>query len=343
VLRDLARFYIGTADFARAAQVGQEILSLADSQDDAGMRVDGHLLAGLGLFGSGDLRGILEQLDLAIAAFESPGYRARRFRVGTDPRVSCLTTSAFVLWLLGHPDQAVARADRAVALGSTLDPYSHAYGLYHSGFLHLWRSEPELVRERARQLLRLVADRDFPVWRALGTCLAGAANTLLGESADGLAQIFDGMEQYRGTGAPPAFWPYLRFVRAAALAGAGRTAEALATVDEILKAGIDPTDAVQLQLLKGDLLLARGETPASAEALYRLGLEGARAAGAAMLELQAQTRLRRLSRGRGEAGDGAELREVYERFTEGFATRDLLEARALLDAGDGTGDASDPV
>ncbi len=185
----------GRADFERVALVGLEILRLADSHDDAGMRVDGHLLAGSDLMSVGDLPGALEQLDRAIQSFESPSYRARRFRVGTDPRESCLTTSAFLLWLLGHPDRAVVRADRAVALGATLDPYSHAYGLFHSGFLHLWRSEPHVVAERALQLLHLVSDRDFPVWRALGTCLAGAAKTLLGDTADGLAQIFDGVEQ----------------------------------------------------------------------------------------------------------------------------------------------------
>ena len=49
-----------------------------------------------------------------------------------------------------------------------------------------------------------------------------------------------------------------------------------------------------------------------------------------MVELQAETRLLRLHRARGETDDGAALRAVYDRFTEGFETRDLVEARALL-------------
>ena len=88
VLRDLARFYIGGAEIAKAAAVGQEVLQLADAQGDPHMRLDGHLVIGTVLMFAGDLQAASDQYDQGIAAFEAPAYRARRLRFGTDPRVS---------------------------------------------------------------------------------------------------------------------------------------------------------------------------------------------------------------------------------------------------------------
>ena len=330
VLRDLARFYMYGADFEEAARIGQEMLRLADSQDDAGMRLDGHLMVANSLMNIGALGPALEQLDQGIKSFESPRYKARRFRAGTDPRVSCLAASGFVLWFVGYPDRAVERANRGVALGAALDPYSHAYGLFHSGLLHLWRSEPHLVEERATQLLELVADHDFPIWRALGACLAGIATTLLGHPAEGLTKIGEGMHQYQGMRSPPIFWPFLRAMQAVCLATAGQVADALAVLDEILAISGDLSPAALFNVIKGDLLVAVGDPGGAGEASYQRSLEMAQRMGGMMVELQAEARLCRLRRGRGELDDGTALRAVYGRFTEGFATRDLSEAMALL-------------
>jgi len=64
--------------------------------------------------------------------------------------VASFTVSALTLWMLGFPDRALARANRAVTLATELEhPFTLAYALFHTGFLHLWRREPELARDRA--------------------------------------------------------------------------------------------------------------------------------------------------------------------------------------------------
>ena len=190
VLRGLASFYNYRAEFEKGAQVGREILRLAEVQDDPSMRVDGHLVLGSSIALGHDLRGGLEHLDSAIASFESQGYRPRRFRLGNNPGVACFTTSALVLWMLGHPDRALERANRAVALATELGhPFTQAYALFHSSFLHLWRREPELVRDRAIGVLDVADEHDLQIWKALGTCLLGAANTGMERFEEGLTQI----------------------------------------------------------------------------------------------------------------------------------------------------------
>ncbi len=279
---------------------------------------------------AGDLHGAIAALDRGVEAFESPTYRARRLRVGTDPRVSCLAASGFILFLLGYPDRAVERSNRGVAIAREADPYSLAYGLFHSAFLHLWRSEPLLVQERASQLLEVVADHDFPIWRAVGTVLTGASEAFLGRPADGLAKVSEGMAQYQGMRSPPIFWPFLRFVQAATLAGAGQLTEALAILDELLETEGDHASGALFHLVQGDVRFGLGGTAGSPEASYQTSLEMARRMSGMMVELQAETRLLRYRRALGETDDGSALRAVYDRFTEGFETRDLVEARELL-------------
>jgi tetratricopeptide (TPR) repeat protein len=191
VLRNLASFYNFRGEFDNATRMARAILRLGEEQQDASMLVDGHLLMGANLAFLDDLHAGLEHLDQAIAIFRSEPNPAGRYRLGNNPGVACLTTSAFTLWMLGHPDRALQRANEAVAVATELEhPLSLAYGLYH------------LVRDRAERLLRLVDEHDFPIWRALGTCLLGAATTAMGQGEEGLAKVRRGVDLYQGAEDP---------------------------------------------------------------------------------------------------------------------------------------------
>ncbi|MEO5941172.1 MAG: AAA family ATPase, partial [Candidatus Limnocylindrales bacterium] len=121
VLRSLASFHGFRGEFAKGIEYAHDILRLADAEDDASMRVDGYFLLGSYTAFLGRLEEGLGFIDEAIRAFDSRAYRARKLRLGIDARVSSLTTSAFLKWILGFPDQAVARADRAIAIATDLD------------------------------------------------------------------------------------------------------------------------------------------------------------------------------------------------------------------------------
>ena len=70
----------------------------------------------------------------------------------------------------------------------------------------------------------------------------------------------------------------------------------------------------------------------TSEALFRQALDEARQQGALSWELRAATSLARLLRDQGRHADAiACLRPVYDRFTEGFETADLIAAKELLE------------
>jgi tetratricopeptide (TPR) repeat protein len=338
VLRGLASFYNYTAEFEKGAEVGREILRLADAQDDPSMRVDGHLVLGSSLALQHDLHRGLDHLDKAIASFESEGHRPRRFRLGNNPGVASFTTSALTLWMLGFPDRARERATRAVTLATELEhPFTLAYALFHTGFLHLWRREPELMRDRAVGLLDVADEHDLQIWRALGTCLLGAAKTGLGRSEEGLAEISDGIALYQGLRTPPVFWPLLLFVRAGACARSGRPAEGLGLIEEAIEIadqGSGLTLLPEFYSLKGDLLLLLPEANGpEAEPWFQRAFDAAGKLDARMMQLRAAIGLCRSQRERHEQQHGKDLLSVaYATFTEGLTTPDLIDAANLLES-----------
>ncbi len=233
ILRGLANLYMLRSEFDKAAEIGDQILALADAQGDAGDadRRAPHRRLDDGVHRPARATGSSTSTPRSASSSRTLGV-AQGTRVGNDPRVACLTTSAFALWTLGFPDQAVQRADAAIALSDQLGhPYTSAYARFHSGFLHLWRREPELVLDRAIRLQEIADEYDFRVWSAIASCLLGAAQTGLGQLEEGLARSREGMAAYHGIVAPPVFVPMLQFMDAGSRGRAGRPAEALPLID----------------------------------------------------------------------------------------------------------------
>jgi len=89
----------------------------------------------------------------------------------------------------------------------------------------------------------------------------------------------------------------------------------------------------QLNRLRAEILLdMNGSAAEEAEGLFGHALEIARRQEAKTLELRAATSLARLWQRQGKRDAArALLAPLYAWFTEGFDTRDLIEAKALLD------------
>ena len=333
VLRSLASFYMYRAEFDKGAAVGRQLLDLAGQPDMADVEVDGHLVLGANLAFLGDVPAALEHLDRAIASFDPHQQRSGRLRLGPSPGVVSYTTSALLLWRLGYPDRAVERAAGGLELARRLNhPFTLAYALFHVGFLDLWRQELELVHERASGVLKVAEEHNYQIWKAIGMVLQGLAITGLGRPEEGLARTEAGIALYQGMKTPPVFWPLVLSIRARVFLLGGRPAEGLGPIDEALEmTGERATLYAEFALLRGDLLVALHD-PAGAEFWLQSAFDASGRTGARMLQLSAANRLTHLWRASGRRPDGSEiLRGVYQTFTEGFASAELVEARALLD------------
>jgi predicted ATPase len=106
----------------------------------------------------------------------------------------------------------------------------------------------------------------------------------------------------------------------------------LAKASELVEVTAERWAEAEIYRLRGTLLLATNERNAAEESLNR-ALALARRQGARFWELRAGTSLARLWRDKGKRSEARELlASIYSWFTEGFDTRDLKEAKALLGA-----------
>ncbi len=145
-----------------------------------------------------------------------------------------------------------------------------------------------------------------------------------------------GLAAYRATGAE-LFRTYWLALLAEAYGTGGQAQEGLQVLDEAL-ALVDQNGEryweAELYRRKGELLLQSGVWGAEqgAEVCFQQALAVARRQQAKALELRAALSLSRLWHQQGKRAEGYQLlAEVYGWFTEGFATADLQEAKALLD------------
>jgi predicted ATPase len=251
--------------------------------------------------------------------------------------MGCLSYAALVLWLLGYPEHAVQRNSTALALGKTLaHPFSHARTVTWAAILAQFRREKEEVSGWARETIALATAHGFPLWEAVGTVLQGWTMAAQGDTAAGLAQIWQGLDALRGMGAQ-GFRPYFLALKAEVLGMLGQLEAGVAVLRDafaVVELTRERFYEAELHRLHGTLLLLQaGGDHASAVTCFQRALAVARSQQAKALELRAATSLSRLWQQHGKRDEARQLLgEIYGWFTEGFATVDLQEAKALLEA-----------
>jgi predicted ATPase len=151
----------------------------------------------------------------------------------------------------------------------------------------------------------------------------------------GTAEVGRGIEGWRTTGGYLNL-PYLKGALAEALSRQGDVEAGLRLLGECLDQIERPgwherVWLAEILRLKGWMLMRQGRRT-EAEAQLRASIECACQQQAKSWELRAAMSLARLWRDQGKVSEARELlAPVYGWFTEGFDTRDLKEAKALLD------------
>jgi predicted ATPase/class 3 adenylate cyclase len=332
VLRALATYYMGIADFAQGAEYGRQLLELGEREGDQTILIEGHYVYGTGKVFSGDLATGMPHLDRAIALHDPRVHATARFRLGPNTGVVARVASGLSMWQCGALEQAVARVSETLALARQIDhPYSIAYSLYHNGLLSFMRGRFKECLEKAHELAPVADENDYRVWGTLATFLEGVSLSGLGRTEEGLALTETAIDLYQGLTTPPVFWPQVLSIRGLVHALAGNPQRALALIDEAIAiGGPGDLDAPEFRILKGDFLRMLSE-PELAESAYQSAVKGAAAIGLHLIELQALTRLVELRREMGRSRDGTdELATLYATFTEGFGERDLIAAKQVL-------------
>ena len=226
------------------------------------------------------------------------------------------------------------RAREAVALQRRLGhPFSLAFALLLQTVLHWLRREAAAQRDVGSEVMEIGRSQGFPLWLGVGRAFDAAARITMGE-AGAIGELIEGLTIAGETGNQGCA-PLLLALLAEAQQAAGLHADALGAVETGLAVSASTGQGLHdadLHRLKAELLLATSGGAADAEALFESALSTAREQGSRSFELRAATSLARLWRDQGKrAGAREMLAPVYNWFTEGFDTRDLQDAKALLE------------
>jgi predicted ATPase len=275
-------------------------------------------------------------MEQGIVPLDAQQHRALILLYGQDPKGSCLSWTAWTLWILGYPDQALARNREALALAHELAHHlSLANAQAWAAAFYAFCRDAHATQEQAEAAMTLSTERGIPIRLAQGVLLRGWALVMQGQTEEGIAQLHQGMAAWRATGAEIG-WPLWLALLAEVYGKAGQAGEGLAVLAEAL-ALVHKTDErfweAELYRLQGELLLMQAiPDEQQVETCFRQALDIAHHQQAKSLELRAAMSLSRLWQRQGKTAQARQLlAEVYAWFTEGFDTADLQEAQALLE------------
>ena len=193
--------------------------------------------------------------------------------------------------------------------------------------------------QEQRALITLATEQGFPVYLAQERVRQGWALAVQGQIKEGISQIRQGLDAWRAMGME--LWrPRWLALLVEAYGKGGQVEEGLTVLAEALAAVNRSEERMyeaELWRLRGELTLqASAQSTESsaqeAEGYFRKALAIARQQQAKSWELRASTRLARLWQQQDKREDARQLlAEIYGWFTEGFDTKDLQEAKALIE------------
>jgi class 3 adenylate cyclase/predicted ATPase len=325
-----------TRNFNDKQKISDDLLRVAGKVGDSGLMLQAHHAQWATRFHLGLHAACLKHVDDGLEIYSRGDYRAHAAMYGGhDPKVCACGEAAYSLWLIGQPERAQARSEEALAWARGLD---HSGSLAHALEMNLllhsyWRDAPKVLG-LADEIIDFASRENFPVHKAKGLVFRGWALAKLGDAQEGVNLMRRGLASQQEVGTRedhPIFFDML----AEGFGMLSDLGEALHTVEQALS----EAKSVGLGFWTAELHRRRGEIMRSRKEQQRAELDFRRARRLAhhqqaiALELRAAMSLARLwseeERGRREGYQL--LASVQRRFTEGFATADLVEAKALMD------------
>ena len=319
-----------------AREFAAQFLALAEKQKAIVQLMVGHRLMGTSLLLTGDIAQGRTHLDQALALYDPAEHRPLAMRFGQEIRVAILGHRSMALWAFGYAEAALADTEQALRDAREI---SHAatlmYALYNTSLTHILGGNYAAAKAEADELAALADEKGALLWKAWGMMNQGCVLALTGKASDAVHKITSGITAVQPTGAT--LWmPFRLSHLTRAYAELGQFDDAWRCIDEAMTA-METTkekwSEAEVHRTAGEIALKLPEPDAvRAEAYFERALTVARQQQAKSWELRASMSLARLWRDQGKPQQARELlAPVYGWFTEGFDTRDLKEAKALLE------------
>jgi len=314
--------YSMNGEYEAAASVVSQAAAIFARHPDPVIGATYNRMAALSLHLLGNQESALRHVEEALG---SPAVQWREGGVIYDHKTGLGSHYSRILWMLGRPDTA------AQVVSATIEHALRANQPFAFGYFLAFGACPVAIWNGDLATLRRCVDwlRDEAV---------GVQLTVWGTEGEFYARVLAFLEVPEGKRSPTHLAHLLEMKLAKSQAEHLTTfAPQLLRPEPLAEALRGATNWCTAEILRkhGEALLARGGNGnAEAENLFLRAIEISRRQRALAWELRSATSLARcLWRQNSRTAQARDmLSRVYERFTEGFTTPDLVEAKALLDA-----------
>ena len=317
-------------------ELAAEFLALAEKQGAIVPLMIGHRALATSLLCTGDITEGREHYNQALELYDPAAHRRLATRFGQDVGVTILSWRPLALWLLGYPEAALADLEHALTNAREI---GHAatlmLALYVTGLTHILCGNYAAANAQSDEVVPLADEKGSTMWKAYGMLNQGWVFSLTEKALDAVQTITSGLTALRSTGST--LWiPSCLAHLAPAYAELGQFDDASRCISEamtLVETTKETWFEAEVHRIAGEIALKSPKPDAAkAETYFERALTVARQQQAKSWELRASMSLARLWRDQGKVQQARELlAPVYGWFTEGFDTRDLKDAKALLE------------
>jgi len=175
VLWGLWELYFVRAELQMAYELGEQLLTLAQHQQDPTLLLQSHHAEWTTLMYLGELAAARAHTAQGGALYNLQEHRSRAFLCcGHDPGVCCQSNEALALWFLGYPDQARKKSFDTLTLARELDhPFSLAFALGFAAWIHQYHRAGQATQEGAEATITLCREQVVSVLVGVGDYPAG--------------------------------------------------------------------------------------------------------------------------------------------------------------------------
>jgi class 3 adenylate cyclase/predicted ATPase len=325
-----------SGNLERAAEIAKHFLAVAERQQLSAPLLTAHRIVGGSLSMIGELQAARSHLDQAVALYVAAEHRSVASRFGHDIGVAALGYRAYALYRLGYLESALRDAEEALKSARELSQTGTlAVALLFASTVNFLCGKFGEAEDRAQELFALSEKYGLSIWKVLAEVCYGWVLAVTERGDGAVKMISSGLSGLAAT-RTTLFAQFSLVLLASVHAACGRVAEAQSVISQALDSVNERNerwDEAEILRTAGEIArLGPSSDAAKAEAYLDRALAVARQQNAKSWELRASMSLARLWRSQGKPQQARELlAPVYGWFTEGFDTRDLKEAKALLD------------
>ena len=305
------RYTLHTDKLSAAMRIAERMYSLAQEQDDSALMIGACRALAITLYFFGDFESARRYAMRGVQIWRSGNVQFHAEDYST-PVVDNLVFGATCKWHFGEIASCRALTDEGISIAKELkDRNALALALSWAACLGYFECNPAEVDRLASDLIELSTRHNFFYWLAIGAIHRGWARSALGNTAEGIRWIEQGIRDLRATGTVLGLPAHLAR-KAEAFHLADRTSEAFEAINEavaIAERFEHGYCSAELHRLRGVFLATLGAEEAQIEASFAAAMRIAHEQKSVSLEKHARATYAEYARQKasGSGGHGFRL------------------------------------